>query len=332
MGEGGFVVCLEARPETIWRRLQQPGGRPKSERPLLQGGDPLSRIRHLKALRQPLYALADCAVHTDDLSPEQVAAEVVRAWRRYSAASSRDERPLGRNRKGADPSRRRSGDGGHRLLGDHRDGPLPRVRGMGDPGAAWARGCGRRAWPGRPTWSAIPTSTATTARASRSALRGAGFATDSYVVPAGETSKDLTIASELYDWLAARRAERGHAVVALGGGMVGDLAGFVAATYLRGMPVVQVADEPAGDGRRLHRRQGGGQSPRGQEPDRRLPPAAARPCRRLRPQDAPRAGADIRLGGGHKARPDHGRRSPPHPGRGRRAPAEARAGRRRRPS
>jgi 3-dehydroquinate synthase len=71
-------------------------------------------------------------------------------------------------------------------------------------------------------------------------LRGVGFATDSYVVPAGEMSKDLTIASEIYDWLAERRAERGHTVVALGGGMVGDLAGFVAATYLRGVPVVQV--------------------------------------------------------------------------------------------
>jgi shikimate kinase len=78
MGEGGFVVCLEARPETIWRRLQEPGERPPSERPLLKGGDPLGRIRHLKSLRQPLYALADHTVHTDDISPEQAAAEVMR--------------------------------------------------------------------------------------------------------------------------------------------------------------------------------------------------------------------------------------------------------------
>src|SRR5262249_7443166 len=45
---------------------------------------------------------------------------------------------------------------------------------------------------------------------------------------------------ELYGWLAAERAERRDFVVALGGGLVGDLAGFVAATYLRGLSVVQV--------------------------------------------------------------------------------------------
>src|SRR4030042_1338842 len=93
MGEGGFVVCLEARPETIWRRLRQPEGRPQSERPLLQGGDPLGRIRRLKGMRQPVHALAGAAVHTDELSPEQVAAEGGRGWRRFAAASSRDAGP-----------------------------------------------------------------------------------------------------------------------------------------------------------------------------------------------------------------------------------------------
>src|SRR5262249_59659469 len=42
------------------------------------------------------------------------------------------------------------------------------------------------------------------------------------------------------DWLAERRAERSEALVALGGGVVGDLAGFAAATYLRGLPLVHV--------------------------------------------------------------------------------------------
>ncbi|MBM4438570.1 MAG: 3-dehydroquinate synthase, partial [Actinobacteria bacterium] len=58
--------------------------------------------------------------------------------------------------------------------------------------------------------------------------------------PPGEGSKSLAVAEALYTWLAAQRAERGHAVVALGGGVCGDLAGFVAATYLRGLPLVQV--------------------------------------------------------------------------------------------
>src|SRR6185312_955092 len=49
-----------------------------------------------------------------------------------------------------------------------------------------------------------------------------------------------TWASKLYDWLAEQRAERIDSVVALGGGVVGDVAGFAAATFLRGMPLVQV--------------------------------------------------------------------------------------------
>jgi 3-dehydroquinate synthase len=59
-------------------------------------------------------------------------------------------------------------------------------------------------------------------------------------VPAGEESKSLAQAAPLYDWLAGERAERGEPVVAFGGGVVGDLAGFVASTYLRGVPLVQV--------------------------------------------------------------------------------------------
>ena len=61
-----------------------------------------------------------------------------------------------------------------------------------------------------------------------------------YVVPPGEQSKSLEMAGEIYRWLADRRAERGHAVIAVGGGVVGDLAGFVASTFLRGMPFIQV--------------------------------------------------------------------------------------------
>jgi 3-dehydroquinate synthase len=76
--------------------------------------------------------------------------------------------------------------------------------------------------------------------ATLASLRRAGFEADSYVVPPGEASKSLATASLLYEWLASRRAERGHALVALGGGMVGDLAGFAAATYLRGLPLVHV--------------------------------------------------------------------------------------------
>ena len=59
-------------------------------------------------------------------------------------------------------------------------------------------------------------------------------------VPAGEASKTREEWSRLTDWLLAEGAGRDTVIVALGGGVVGDLAGFVAATYLRGIPVIQV--------------------------------------------------------------------------------------------
>jgi 3-dehydroquinate synthase len=71
-------------------------------------------------------------------------------------------------------------------------------------------------------------------------LRDAGFAVNSFVVPPGEETKSMDSAIKIYDFLVEHRAERDDIIVALGGGMVGDLAGFVAATFLRGIPWVQV--------------------------------------------------------------------------------------------
>jgi 3-dehydroquinate synthase len=71
-------------------------------------------------------------------------------------------------------------------------------------------------------------------------LRASGFEPVLVQVPPGETAKSLKSVQFCYDALAAQRLERKSFVVALGGGVVGDLAGFVAATYLRGIAFVQV--------------------------------------------------------------------------------------------
>jgi 3-dehydroquinate synthase len=68
----------------------------------------------------------------------------------------------------------------------------------------------------------------------------AGFEPSLIIVPAGETAKSLRSVQICYDQLASHRLERKSFIVALGGGVVGDLAGFVAATYLRGVAFVQV--------------------------------------------------------------------------------------------
>ena len=74
----------------------------------------------------------------------------------------------------------------------------------------------------------------------KESLAQAGFRVSDIVVPAGEESKSLEVAGEVWEAMAALALGRDSVVVALGGGVVGDLAGFVASTYMRGVPVVQV--------------------------------------------------------------------------------------------
>jgi 3-dehydroquinate synthase len=74
----------------------------------------------------------------------------------------------------------------------------------------------------------------------RIGLEAAGIASELAVLPAGEPTKCLASASELLDRLVAIKADRHTCVVALGGGVIGDLAGFVAATYARGLPLLMV--------------------------------------------------------------------------------------------
>ncbi len=71
-------------------------------------------------------------------------------------------------------------------------------------------------------------------------LREAGLRVTRIDVPDGDASKNLAQLAELYDAFLARGLDRKSALVALGGGMVGDLTGFAAATYLRGIPFVQI--------------------------------------------------------------------------------------------
>jgi len=71
-------------------------------------------------------------------------------------------------------------------------------------------------------------------------LQKSGIAAHCFVIPAGESSKCFELAQAIYNWLVELRAERGQALISVGGGVVGDLGGYVAATFLRGLPFVQV--------------------------------------------------------------------------------------------
>ena len=71
-------------------------------------------------------------------------------------------------------------------------------------------------------------------------LRQEGFHSEHFVLPAGERTKSPESAEKLYTWLIENQAGRDSVIIAFGGGVIGDLAGFVAATYMRGVPLVQI--------------------------------------------------------------------------------------------
>ncbi|MFT3951496.1 MAG: 3-dehydroquinate synthase [Oscillospiraceae bacterium] len=71
-------------------------------------------------------------------------------------------------------------------------------------------------------------------------LDKAGIRHEEFVFPAGEQSKSHAVLLALYEFLTVRKINRSDVLIALGGGVVGDLTGFAAATYLRGVDVVQI--------------------------------------------------------------------------------------------
>lgn len=116
------------------------------------------------------------------------------------------------------------------------DGVLVRRGALND----LARIFGDASLPGRAFLIADANVMATHGETAARSLTSGGIGVESTTFPPGEASKSLERATELYSWLADRRAERRDTVVALGGGVAGDLVGFVAATYLRGLPLVQI--------------------------------------------------------------------------------------------
>lgn len=77
-------------------------------------------------------------------------------------------------------------------------------------------------------------------RRAQRALQRRGISAHCFIIPPGEPSKTNALAQSIYEWLVGLRAERRQPIIAVGGGVVGDLAGYVAATFLRGVPFVQV--------------------------------------------------------------------------------------------
>jgi shikimate kinase/3-dehydroquinate synthase len=238
IAEHGISVWLKAEPDVLWRRVRK-----RSHRPLLQGADAETTLRALLEARYPVYAGADITVTSRD-GPHEVAVEETLAALEYFLRSAPDRtsklpRSEGMNIVGlppraADFSPRREtvhvslGGRAYRIV----IGP-GLIREAGSEIAQLAQGCA----------CAIVTDE-NVARlhlpALEASLDAAAIRHSKVVVPAGEGSKSIATFAEVAEALIATKLERADLVVALGGGVVGDLAGFAAATVRRGTRFVQL--------------------------------------------------------------------------------------------
>ena len=235
LGERGFICYLDATPGEVARRVREAPD--AAERPLL-GEDLESRLYELDDQRRPFYNHADLWVPAQapaapgEEAAEATATRILRAWAGDAAEQLAQPRRLERLGTEA-PARAPAAivDTGQERypvwVGAGEIDRLPeRLTQLGLEGTVFL----------------VSDQSVMEAQGEKVArvLDGAGIAGASYIVPPGEQSKTLRVAGEIYGWLAEQHAERSDVVVALGGGVVGDLAGYVAATYLRGMPLVQV--------------------------------------------------------------------------------------------
>ena len=225
---GGLVFCLSARPETIHQRItvlppSQGGPEGQPVRPLLAGDNPLARIRDLLAQRAQAYAQAHFTVETDDLNTEQVAGRIL------ELCGPELEELKGELMAGADLA----------AVVHHSGGEYPVVAGWGviDNLGERLTDLGIKG----PAYLITDSQVMNLyGRMVQRALQKAGIGAHCFIIPAGEPSKSFSVAQGIYDWLVGLRAERSQPIIAVGGGVAGDLAGFVAATYLRGVPFIQV--------------------------------------------------------------------------------------------
>ena len=206
--DGATSVWLRCSLTTLVRRT---AGR--THRPLLTMGDPERVLRNLMEQRHPTYAEADIVVQCGEDSPEATTQSVLIALHAYA------------------PPRRvpvQLAQQGYEVL----------------VGTGLVARAGALLAPVLPQRRVVVVADETVAAlhlpALTAGLAEAGFETRCVTVPPGEASKSLAGYGRVADALLDGGVERRTAVLAFGGGVVGDLAGFAAATVMRGLPLVQI--------------------------------------------------------------------------------------------
>ena len=225
MNNSGYVLTLDASINIIVKRLKNKsseGENEKSLRPkLIQSS--LSEITQFKSERSDIYAKSDFTINTNKLSVEEVANNIVYQAEKYvdqlnslhfEQFDSFCTNVLSKNNQygvfvGLDI---------YKYLPEVMNKIInkQKVYLLSDDGS-------------KPYMRKI-----------QQVFELAGKSTTTFVIPQGETSKSLSISSKIYEWLSYEHADRGDVLIGVGGGVVGDITGFVASTYMRGIKFVLV--------------------------------------------------------------------------------------------
>jgi 3-dehydroquinate synthase len=225
MREAGHSICLDVEPATALARLTAEattsGDSVADERPVLAGADALARLAELRARRQQWYSEADLTLDANTTDPDTLAQRIVARLAASGMLTANAAATVSRMIATTTGASYESviGWGAITTLGE-------RLQRLNAPRRVQLITDSRIA----------PLYLDTLALA----LARAGFAVEACVIPAGEAHKTLDQWRAILTWLSERRAERGEFLLALGGGVVGDLAGFAAATWLRGVPLVHI--------------------------------------------------------------------------------------------
>jgi 3-dehydroquinate synthase len=206
LGRRGIVIWLKADPKIILKRVMLEGGK----RPLLEVEEPLEEINKLLTERVPLYMQADASVDTNYITPEETAEEIMEmlCLDAQSVKVDLKERSY------------------YIVIGSK---VLQKL--------------GLRLKEFRPSRVAVVSNKTVFPLYGDTVLKALdeyGIRPEVILIPDGEEYKDFTWAYNIHGELLKARFDRDSLLVALGGGVVGDIAGFVASTYMRGIRYVQV--------------------------------------------------------------------------------------------
>ena len=206
MGRNGCLVCLTCEVDELLYRLKEDDGRP-----MLWSEEPRQRLCDLLLSRRAAYAEIPHQIDTTYRSLDQVISEVIGLFE-ANPSTWRVSTPTGHYQVQLVP-------GGLAHIGG-----LLRARGIGSKVVVVSD---ENVWP-------------LYGSCVLRGLRQSRYTATPIVLPAGEQHKTLDSVRILYDRFVQAGLDRGAAVIALGGGVVTDMAGFAASTFMRGVPLVQV--------------------------------------------------------------------------------------------